>query len=88
MSQGLQSGAYGAITPIVDFSRGMEYLKRELLGGLKQFGIRRKDIDRAIGQCQDCAGGIFLFSGPERQGIIGAVCIRNPAGSSDNRTCL
>ncbi len=37
------------IAPIVDFSNGMGYLKRELFGGLKQFGTRRKDIDRAIG---------------------------------------
>ncbi|MGD0281260.1 MAG: acyl-CoA dehydratase activase [Dissulfurispiraceae bacterium] len=38
----------GRITPIVDFSRGMDYLKRELHRGLKQFGIRRRDIDRAM----------------------------------------
>ncbi len=36
------------ITPIVDFSRGMEHLKRELLRCLKQFGVGKKDIDRAI----------------------------------------
>src|SRR5208283_3010084 len=40
------------ITPIVDFRSGMGRLKRELLGGLKQFGIRRKDIDRAIGHAR------------------------------------
>ena len=40
------------ITPIVDFRSGMGYLKRELLGGLKQFGIRGKDIDRAIGHAK------------------------------------
>ena len=37
------------ITPIVDLGRGMGYLKRELLDGLKQFGTRRKDINRALG---------------------------------------
>jgi predicted nucleotide-binding protein (sugar kinase/HSP70/actin superfamily) len=40
------------ITPIVDFSRGMDYFKRELHRGLKQFGIRRRDIDRAIGKAR------------------------------------
>ncbi len=37
------------ITPIVDFSRGMDYLKRELHRSFKEFGIRKKDIDRAMG---------------------------------------
>src|SRR5208282_1046061 len=36
------------ITPIVDFSRGMDCLARELHRGLRLFGIRRKDIDRAM----------------------------------------
>ncbi|MBF0506374.1 MAG: CoA protein activase [Nitrospirae bacterium] len=36
------------VTPIVDFSRGMEHLGRELFRSLKKFGIRRKDINRAL----------------------------------------
>ncbi len=40
------------ITPIVDFSRGMDFLKGELHKSLKEFGIRRKDIDRAIGHAR------------------------------------
>ncbi|MBF0558285.1 MAG: CoA protein activase [Nitrospirae bacterium] len=44
------------ITPIVDFSRGMEYLKRELHRGLKQYGVRRGDIDRAISSARTSQG--------------------------------
>lgn len=36
------------ITPVVDFSRGMAFLKRELHRGLKRYGVRSRDIDRAI----------------------------------------
>ena len=47
ISKAVSKGAR-LITPIVDFSRGMAYLGRELHRSLGQFGIGRRDIVRAL----------------------------------------
>ena len=41
-----------AITPVIDFSRGINYLKKELSRVFKDYGIKKRDVDRAIGTAQ------------------------------------
>jgi predicted CoA-substrate-specific enzyme activase len=36
------------IAPIIDFSRGERYLKKELFRTLKDYGVKEKDIEKAI----------------------------------------
>jgi predicted CoA-substrate-specific enzyme activase len=36
------------ITPVIDFSRGEHYLKKELFRTLKAYGVKEKDIEKAI----------------------------------------
>jgi len=39
---------FKTITPVIDFSRGDHYLKKELFRTLKAYGVKEKDIEKAI----------------------------------------
>lgn len=40
------------VTPIIDFSRGVDFIKKELKRVFDQFGVSRRDIERAIALAQ------------------------------------
>ncbi len=68
-----------AIMPVIDLSRGRQYLKKELFRTLKAYGVKERDIEKAINGAASAQDEFYKTIRQKGEEILGNIKPQDPA---------